>query len=60
MSQWSSRELKLPSALNVPQMHISNGNSRPYVTPVLTVITPLASPQLSPMPTATNGQTNQP
>jgi enhancer of polycomb-like protein len=48
---------KLPSALNVPQMRISsNGNLRPLATPVLTA--PLASPQSSPTPTATNGQTS--
>ena len=48
---------KLPSALNVPQMRISsNGNLRPLATPVLTA--PLTSPQSSPTPTATNGQTS--
>ena len=48
---------KLPSALSVPQMRISsNGNLRPLATPVLTA--PLASPQSSPTPTATNGQTS--
>ncbi|KAI0260707.1 hypothetical protein BGY98DRAFT_1054831 [Russula aff. rugulosa BPL654] len=48
---------KLSSALNVPQMRISsNGNLRPLATPVLTA--PLASPQSSPTPTATNGQTS--
>ncbi|KAI0280469.1 hypothetical protein BGY98DRAFT_1095464 [Russula aff. rugulosa BPL654] len=45
------------SALNVPQMRISsNGNLRPLATPVLTA--PMASPQSSPTPTATNGQTS--
>jgi enhancer of polycomb-like protein len=48
---------KLPSALNVPQMRISsNGNLRPLATPVLSA--PLSSPQSSPTPTATNGQTS--
>ncbi len=53
---------KMPSALNVPQMRISsNGNLRPPATPILTAITPsapLSSPQSSPTPTATNGQTS--
>jgi enhancer of polycomb-like protein len=53
---------KLPSALNVLQMHVSsNGSLRPPVTPILTVITPSApqtSPHSSPMPTAANGQTS--
>jgi len=53
---------KLPSAMNVQQMRIaSNGNLRLPATPVLAAIAPsapLISPQSSPTPTATNGQTS--
>ena len=48
---------KLPSALNMPQMRISyNDNLRRLATLVLSA--PLSSPQSSPTPTATNGQTS--